>query len=199
MEIYKKNKNKPVEPVKEPAKKAADEATGTTATLTEEQVAAVVDLLTQWSDIGPKLTEALPKLIAFLEGKVEIEIIDEEEPVEEEPVDVEELTDEPEEEPKAEDDASTFNAADILKDPAKKAAIEAALKGTQPKPAEQPKAKDEQSASKKVFVKKSLPKKAGDKALEKTNPNAALVDTPVEKTTEEKTVVTKKFDFHKRG
>ena len=89
MEIYKKNKNKPVEPIKEPAKKAADEATGTTATLTEEQVAAVVDLLTQWSDIGPKLTEAFPKLIAFLEGKVEIEIIDEEEPAEEEPVEEE--------------------------------------------------------------------------------------------------------------
>ena len=198
MKILKKTNPVKVEekPIVEEPKKALDE--GASMTLTSEEIS--------------QLKEALPKLIALLDGEAEIEIIDDEEAdtdeevVDEEleledPAEVVSMEDKPteeesteeestEEEPKAEDDASTFNAEEILKDPAKKAALEKAL-GIQ-------KATDEQPKTKKVFVKKTIGKKAGDSLdVPPKKPNAELVETPdidEEKVSER---VIRKFDFHK--
>jgi len=166
------------------------------------------------SDEIAQLKEALPKLIALLNGEAEIEIIDEStddteeiedsEEVEEveitdeeaEAVDVDNVETEAEEveEEKAEDNVSTFNAEEILKDPAKKAALEKALGVTQPA-----KAGDEQTKAKKVFVKKAIAKKAGDSVdtEETEKPNAELVATPVVKKVISEDRVIRKFDFHK--
>ena len=186
-------------PIVEESKKALDE--GASMTLTSDEIA--------------QLKEVLPKIIALLDGEAEIEIIDDEEsaeeeateePVEdletEEPAEVVSVEEEPaaeeeteeaaEEEPKAEDDASTaaFNAEEILKDPAKKAALEKAL-GIQ-------KATDEQPKPKKVFVKKTINKKAGDSLdVPAKKPNAELVETPVIETEKSDDRVIRKFDFHK--
>ena len=197
MKILKKTNPIKVEekPIVEEPKKALDE--GASMTLTSDEIA--------------QLKEVLPKIIALLDGEAEIEIIDEaeesneedvieedievEEPTEVVSVEEEESTDEVEEEaeePKAEDDASTaaFNAEEILKDPAKKAALEKAL-GVQ-------KATDEQPKPKKVFVKKTINKKAGDSLdVPAKKPNAELVETPVIETVKSENRVIRKFDFHK--
>lgn len=217
MKILKKASEKEVE-VKEEKKaldekKAVDEAS---VTLTSEEI-------TQLKDI-------LPKIIMLLEGDAEIEIVEDDEEVveedldeevveeevdEEEVVDVEDLDEEVEEEfeveeEKAEDDASTgaFNADEILKDPAKLAAIKKALnmeqkagdeKAEDEKAVEEKKAKDAAPA-KKVFVKKTLAKKAGDQAIvTEKKANAELVETPAIKkiqTSEDRVI--RQFDFHKK-
>lgn len=197
MKILRKNAVEKVEEKVIEEKKALDEKAidNTVITLTGDEVELLRDLL--------------PKIAEFFAGEAELEIIDDEveeeteeeveeevEEAEEENVDIEELeeeieAEEVEEEPKAKDDASTFNADDILKDPAKKAAIEKAL-GVEKKATDAP--------SKKVYVKKSLPiKKAGDSIDEvlETKPNAEFVATPVTKKEISENRVIKKFDFHK--
>lgn len=201
MKILKKTSpvKEEAKPIIEEAKKALDETAS--MTLTSDEIA--------------QLKDVLPKIIALLDGEAEIEIIEDdeaaeedteeevvedletEEPtevvsVEEEAVEEEAVEEVEEEEPKAEDDASTaaFNAEEILKDPAKKAALEKAL-GIQ-------KATDEQPKPKKVFVKKTINKKAGDSLdVPAKKPNAELVETPVDESVRSEDRVIRKFDFHK--
>lgn len=196
MKILKKTSpvKEEAKPIIEEAKKALDETAS--MTLTSDEIA--------------QLKDVLPKIIALLDGEAEIEIIEDDEAAEEDAEEevVEDLeTEEPtevvsveeeaveeveEEEPKAEDDASTaaFNAEEILKDPAKKAALEKAL-GIQ-------KATDEQPKPKKVFIKKTINKKAGDSLdVPAKKPNAELVETPVDESVRSEDRVIRKFDFHK--
>ena len=223
MKIFKKKIEVTIPEVKKTVEPKAIKAKDAAITLTEEEITSLKDLL-------PLLNDTLPKVVAFLSGEAEVEIIedDEADEVEEEMEDdasvddlkVDEITEDElvedeedelveDEEPKAEDEEpkvstakvegepkaedETFDVNKLLKDPEKRAAIEAALgkKATDVVP---------ESKAKKVFVKKTLPKKAGDGKVAPANPNAELLQTEEpKKSLDSKESEIRKFDFHKRG
>jgi hypothetical protein len=190
-----------------------------TVTLSEDEI-------NQLKDVLPTLIENLPKIIQLLTGEATIEIIDEEasevedSEVEEEVIeeeveeDVEVEFPEVEEEEEKADDAVPFNADEVLNDPAKREAIEKALAAKKTTKVEDSKAEDEKADDeevkaedkdavdskpvKKTFVKKTLNKKARDKKVKKVNPNAELVETPVERKAVDAAPEKRTFDFHKK-
>lgn len=204
----KKIKNKLEDKAKEDKIKAHDDVS---VSLTEDEISQLKEAL-------PVLAEFLPQMVALLSGEAEIEILDdstEEEEVEDiedtDKVPVEELESTEGEEEKAEDNASTFNAEEVLKDPNKRAAIEAALKKTTESnvvkandaadESEEIKAKDAEP-KKKVLIKKTL-NKAQDEAITEKNVNADIVGrSPVVRkkiTSIEANREIRQFDFHSRN